>query len=907
MELKNYQKKVINNLSSYLEYLNETNTLFEAWEEYWTSQDVLIGLGGAPSYNNTIAGVPHVCMKVPTGGGKTFIAISTLKTIFDAMPLDKPKVVVWLVPTDAILSQTIKNLSDINHPYRKKLDLEFSGRVGVYTKDELLNGQNFSPETVQEILSICVLSYNSLRIDSTKKDVRKVYQENGNLFRFLEYFKEQDSLLADTPETALIQVLRQLEPVSIVDESHNAESDLSVEMLKKLNPSFLLDLTATPRKNSNIISYVDARELKGENMVKLPVVVYHRNSRQNVIQDALQLRASIEKQAIEEEQQGGEYIRPIILFQAQPKNSSDSETFDRIKLMLTEMGIPDEEIAIKTSGIDELANINLMSRDCKIRYIITVNALKEGWDCPFAYILASLANKQSTVDVEQILGRILRQPYGKRHNASLLNTSYVLTCSNDFHATLDKIVIGLNKAGFTRKDYRIGQLSSVSDAETQSKLEIPQVLEPAQQSLWGEMSKFDGRIKNDLEVNGNKVESQIDQENHELENLKNDLFEDIIPESVKAIIEEKETEALNYLEEMIKQATEKTKNYIDKMNEEEASQYHGGDLGEMLNQNAVQSQFIEEVRKLCIPQFFLKSSPNLFGEEYELLEHENLSEGFSLSGQDAQISFELATGEIYSVDIQEEGDAIPKYKRASKNASEYFRKFLAKMPPETKINHCIEMICSEINKNNRYASSEIQEYVRRIVGNMTEDELAAMEISIPFYSRKILEKVKGLEDVYKEKQFYKWIDSGKIVCRENYILPMVITPVHTIDSIPCSLYDAESNKMNNFERRVIDILVDLDNIKWWHRIIERKGFRINGFMNHYPDFMIRTKSGKIILIEAKGDYYDGEDSVNKLKLGRKWQTLSGDNYRYFMVFESRESVLDGAYTLDNIVSILKEL
>lgn len=303
MELKNYQKKVMRNLSAYMEAVNNSAGLTSAWKNYWQAQDISVGFGGVPVYNNAIDGVPHICMKVPTGGGKTFMACASVKKIFDAMPLDKPRVVVWLVPSDPILVQTIKTLSDVNHPYRQRLDADFAGRVGIYTKEMLLNGQNFSPDTVKEMLTVCILSYGSLRIDSRKKDVRKVYQENGNLFRFAEYFKDDDILLSDTPDTALIQALRHLSPVTIVDESHNAGSDLSVEMLNNLNPSLVLDLTATPRKNSNIISYVDARELKKENMVKLPVVVYNRTTRQSVIQDAIQLRGSIERQAIAEEEQ----------------------------------------------------------------------------------------------------------------------------------------------------------------------------------------------------------------------------------------------------------------------------------------------------------------------------------------------------------------------------------------------------------------------------------------------------------------------------------------------------------------------------------------------------------------------------------------------------------------------------
>lgn len=424
MNLKKYQEDILNeDLDAYLSALDESNDIIKAWKNYWDKKDIAIGIDGVPNYKNKILGVPHICMKVPTGGGKTFIACSAVKHIFQHMPLDKPKVVVWLVPSDSILTQTIRTLSDATHPYRQQLDKDFAGRVGVYTKEMLLNGQNFSPDTVREMLTVCVLSYASLRINSKKKDVRKVYQENGNLIRFAETFTDQSLQLENTSDTALIQVLRQLSPVTIVDESHNAGSKLSVEMLDNLNPSFIMELTATPRASSNIISYVDARKLKSENMVKLPVVVFNRSSRQAVIQDAIQLRGNIEKQAINEYRAGGEYIRPIVLFQAQPKINSASETFDKIKELLIEMGIPEEQIAIKTSNVDDIGMTDLMSPESKIRYIITVNALKEGWDCPFAYILASLANKTSKVDVEQIVGRILRQPYTKLHKATLLNTS----------------------------------------------------------------------------------------------------------------------------------------------------------------------------------------------------------------------------------------------------------------------------------------------------------------------------------------------------------------------------------------------------------------------------------------------------------------------------------------------------
>ena len=140
-----------------------------------------------------------------------------------------------------------------------------------------------------------VLSYDSFR--TSKKEGRKAYQENGYLAEFAKWMDDPSVLLADTDETALIQVIRYLNPVVIVDESHHATSDLSVEMLQNFNPSFVFDLTATPKKKSNIISFVDAARLKKANMVKLPVIVYNRKSQADVYGDAIAIRAKLEAQA----------------------------------------------------------------------------------------------------------------------------------------------------------------------------------------------------------------------------------------------------------------------------------------------------------------------------------------------------------------------------------------------------------------------------------------------------------------------------------------------------------------------------------------------------------------------------------------------------------------------------------
>lgn len=332
MELKMYQKTVINDLSRFLSLLSEKQSIRQAYNDLWEEKGLSVGLSGMPPYNMVLQGVPHVCLKVPTGGGKTYLAANTIKPIFDSMPNIHPKAVVWLVPSDAILKQTVNNLMNHEHPYRQKINVDFFGNVEVYTKEQLLNGQNFNPLSVNENLSIFILTYDSFR--TSKKDGRKAYQQNGNLGSFKNYKSDLDILLDDVDETALMQIIRRLNPVIIVDESHHATSKLSIEMLGNFNPCFVLDLTATPKVGSNIISFVSARHLKKEDMVKLPVIVYNQKSQEDVFLSAISLRQRLEVEAIRNEKETGRYIRPIVLLQAQSNISDDSTTYKKIKKTL---------------------------------------------------------------------------------------------------------------------------------------------------------------------------------------------------------------------------------------------------------------------------------------------------------------------------------------------------------------------------------------------------------------------------------------------------------------------------------------------------------------------------------------------------------------------------------------------
>ena len=882
MELKNYQIQVIRDLERFLELLIEKQSISSAYSTLWNGKGVNVGIDGMPPYNSELAGVPQVCFKVPTGGGKTFLAANSIKPIFDSMPHIHPKAVVWLVPSDAILTQTYRTLTDKNHDYRKKIDVDFGNKVEIYSKQQLLNGQNFNPTSVSDNLSVFVLSYDSFR--TSKKDGRKAYQENGSLLPFIRFKQDSGSLLEDTDETALIQVIRKLNPVVIVDESHHATSKLSKEMLQNFNPSFVLDLTATPKNGSNIISFVDARQLKAENMVKLPVIVYNRKSQEDVFVSAISLRRKLENEAVEEQKNGGRYIRPIVLFQAQPRTNDDSTTYDKIKHTLIDMGIPESEIAIKTADRDELKNIDLSSHDCSIRYIITVNALKEGWDCPFAYILATVANRTSSIDVEQILGRILRLPNTRKNEREVLNLSYVITSSNAFYATLDKVVAGLNAAGFTSKDYRIDDY-----VEPNTEFSVEQV----------------GNIQTELKLDTddtNNVSDEIDSLNVDF--VREQISPFVNNENMESQSQSKVNDAVT---DMLDHA--KTQNELYWKDFEKTEEYVPvpPEVGNKMKHYKVNQLYASEAEQLEIPQFMIETGRSLFSEhEHQVLTKENLYAGFSLLDKDTVIDFDSIDSEIARIDI-DDSDALPKAWKLQGFDSQNVKQWFDEQPSDRKMRLCKDMIIKKLSKNNAINDRDLEVYVDRIIQNLTEDQLTDMEQTPGIYVLKINKKVNSFLNEYAKKMFYEWVEQDKISCQPSYKLPKEISPTETIASIPKSLYSEEENFDTEYERKVVMELSSLNNIKWWHRNMARKGFAINGAVNAYPDIMVRTESGKLLLLETKGDQLENSESREKAETGAKWAEMAGRMYKYYMVFETKNPGYNGAYSYEEFMRIVKEL
>lgn len=868
MNLKDYQREVLKDLNAYMDYVDATGDLKLAFAQFWEERGISVSAQNDDymhPYRNDVAGVPNVTVKVPTAGGKTFIACNAIDTIFNHYHDDAPRVVAWFVPSDTILKQTYRNLSNTDHPYRQKIDSLFNSRVHVIDKESALMGTHLSLSDLREHLTIFVLSVQSFAANN--KDGRRVYRENENLTDVISKYEDTASRVEGADEYSLMNLLYHLNPVVIVDESHNFEADLRVDMLKNINPRFILDLTATPKAKSNIISFVDAYKLKLENMVKLPVIVYNMTDTSDVMASAIRLQERLEERALAQEHQGGKYTRPIVLLQAQPKTSDDNETFDKIKGKLILMGIPASNIRIKTAEKDEIKNEDLMSKDCPVRYIITVNALKEGWDCPFAYVLASLANKTSRVDVEQILGRVLRLPHTEQHRDPMLNMSYVFTCSANFRNTLENITKGLNNAGFSERDYRLA-----------SPVVEPQRQEPL--SMF-DMAADDLSLTNEeTEINAEEVKEKLNTSN--LSSTIDKLEEVAIKQNsdyVKTIKSRKESEGTNLPPE-VKKTYYKIKDTFS------------------------------QAKEIKLPQFFVNSkTSDIFGGSTQalLLKKENLSEGFDLSLQDKSINFVWTQAQAVQFDLDETSanHSAPVYKYLNPTNLDAFRRQIATIAPEAQKNQLAQYLAERVNSD-EIASPHISKFLKEILDHYTREEITDIVAHKEQALRLIKLKIEGLLQSYRKAKFGEWTDTNKVSMQPSFRFPdklQLLKP--SAGGIRKSLYEKEG-EMNDFEYQVINAIANLDNVVFWHRNIEKRGFCINGFINHYPDFIVKLESGMIIIIETKGEQLANDDSAAKLELGTKWANMAGLSfYRYYMVFDHQP--ISNALTVQQLIDRIKQM
>lgn len=500
MELKDFQQKVLDTLDAYLDGLRAQEAKAEkirkanesqsdpdlklpmpdfprmAWEQMQKA-DLLPQFRWHIQYSGRKDGmendVPNVCLKIPTGGGKTLLAANAVSHIMGRYLRRNHGFVLWIVPNEAIYTQTKKHLANREHPYRQTLDRAAAGRVKILEKDDPLNILDVESQ-------LCVMLLMLQSANRETKETLRLFRDRGNVHGFfpapddiqahfellgrvknLSCYGQRDNLGAVAHES-LGNVLRLLRPVVVMDEGHKAYTTSAMNTLFDFNPAFVLELSATPKDRpqdepprfANWLVEVAGTDLQREQMIKLPINVTVKAGEdwKLCLRESFDYLDKLQKRADKLLANTSQYIRPILLVQVErigkdqrEKNMIHSED---VRQYLLDLGLDKAAIAVKTSQINDLnepENIDLLSRTCPVRVIITKQALQEGWDCPFAYVLCSLAASHNQNAMTQLVGRILRQPEARYTEDEMLNESYVFC-----HHVKTKDVISAIKAGLEK-------------------------------------------------------------------------------------------------------------------------------------------------------------------------------------------------------------------------------------------------------------------------------------------------------------------------------------------------------------------------------------------------------------------------------------------------------------------------
>ncbi|MDF7801711.1 DEAD/DEAH box helicase family protein [Pontiellaceae bacterium B1224] len=407
--------------------------------------------------------MPYFCLRVPTGGGKTYLAAKSVALVNNHLLHNEYSVILWLVPSKAIRDQTLAGLRNIDHPYHAAL--REAGAVTVIDLDE---AKALTRSTLETSTVVIVATRQAFQVENEEN--RKVYESSGALMHLFDNLSAEQrvDLLPDpegkTVPCSLANALRLRRPFVIVDEAHNSRTELAFDTLAKFKPAGIMELTATPdmiKTPSNVLHSVSAVELKCEEMIKLPIQLETESDEQKCLALAMDQREQLQILATREQAEGAPYLRPLILIQSEPKSKTkETRHAEWVKQELIDNhNVPDKEIVIATGserGLETLEDEfkgGIFSDQCPVKYVITQKALAEGWDCAFAYILVSMAGVRSATAVEQLLGRILRQPQARQRANEALNRSYAYVVSKDFGETAETLRDCLVQAsGFNRQE-----------------------------------------------------------------------------------------------------------------------------------------------------------------------------------------------------------------------------------------------------------------------------------------------------------------------------------------------------------------------------------------------------------------------------------------------------------------------
>lgn len=863
MKLKQYQTDTLSALRRFFEEARVAGSkgAYEAITKEPNQAKRLGRYGGTYTPLQELPTVPYVCLRLPTGGGKTILGAHSIGIARDAWVEKDYPMVLWLVPSNTIRLQTAEALKNIRHPYRQALDDAFEGRVRVF---DIADFTNIRPQDIRDNCCIVVGTIQTLRVSNTEG--RKVYSHNENMephFATLpKVMPGMEPLEGGGVKFSFANLMHLHRPLMIVDEAHNAVTGLTREMQTRVNPSAIIEFTATPRLNSNILHSVTAQELKLEEMIKLPIMLSEHDTWQNAVNGAIASRASLAEEAVKDT----DYIRPIVLFQAQPKNQEVTVEVLKKHLMEIEQ-IPEHKIAVATGDQRDLDGINLFDPDCAIEYVITVEALKEGWDCSFAYAFCSVSRIQSAVDVEQLLGRVLRMPYAKRRKAENLNRAYAFLSEPSFGEAARSLADKLVAMGF-------------DEDEARDNIEPVQKSLDTQQGLFGLHDKPKPTFTHKLTATPEIVEELKKREGVTVREAEDGKIEIAVTGRVDGGMEQAIVEALPEAERTRFSAA------VNKYRVEVKDQLSSAEQGEVFEVPRLVSE---------IQGNFEFADTDVFMEFYDwsLLDHSSKLNESEFAIRETARSFE----------IDLDGNRIT-YQFADEEEQLALDVDVDGWTPEA----LVLWLDRQVRQPDIH-QSELLRWLRDLVGHlitMRGMHIAALMRCKFILARKVREKLVAIRQKERDGVYQRYLFAPEAKVDVSFDHSFTFKDGmywdqrryrghwkprrHFLGPEQVPAFDGAEN---GEEFQCAQALDSLQGVRFWIRNVARHP---NSFWlptatdRFYPDFVAQLDDGRLAVVEYKGAHIaDGPDTAEKRIIGQLWEKKSGGKGLFVVV----EKAIDG--------------
>ncbi len=849
-ELKEYQKKTLDTLRAYLEQVR-----------YKGAEGAYHEVKEGSAYNKIkgLENVPYICLRLPTGGGKTYLASNTIPLVAHTYLETETPMVLWFCPTNTIKTQTIDTLMNPRHPNREVLEKAFGGNILVYDIEDYANVR---AQDIEGKCCVFVSTFQTFKITDT--NARRIYAHNENLephFRKISNLQNIESLerIEEGEDKGKVKysfanLLNIHRPIIIADEAHNNSTKLAYEMLQRVNPSCIIEYTATPASNSNILHHVCAMELKVEEMIKLPIILTVHQTWEQSLSASVLARNGLAEIA----EKDSSYIRPILLIQAESKDKT--VTVDVIKKYLVEQeNIDENKIAIATGDQRELDGIDLFDPKYPIEYVITVEALKEGWDCSFAYVFCSVAQRHSTKDIEQLLGRVLRMPYAKTREQEELNKAYAFVSNTTWQEGVAQLKDRLVEMGF-------------------EETEIPDTIQ--------------GRLPILLGGNEDKKPLTFNVSNFDL-----NVFTP--EEQTKLEVKETAIDKVVSVKEGVEITPELTEKIIQATPKEERKSVEITLKVQLRNQIVYNRRYPSEDRKpFRVPQLQLFVDDD-WTKDYD--EYFIDPSGKWLLNCPAKLSegeFRIrSTGASISIDIK--GNHIE---------DRYIQETIALNFGETQTDWTYPKLAIWVTQQipNSSIAQQIQvQFIRQLIENLCIDRGIAFNdlLRTKFILKdairdKIAEYKYEAEQDGMQRVLFK-APTDRVKTDFNYSIDFTgkkydpPTPYRGTEFN--KHYFAQVGDMNKEEVECARIIDNLPEVEYWVRNIERHSYSFFLPManaNFYPDFVALLKDGRVFAIEYKGKHLvTNDDSKNKNTIGQLWEKTSNGKCLFLMATEKDEKGL----------------